>query len=154
MIATLTEQHIAPFLQATNKKDVLLELAALVAATCQDSQKNKKEELYKVLQERESIGSTGIGDGIAIPHGKLDSLSELTICFGRSFAGVPFDAVDGKPVHLFFVLLAPTNSAGPYLNCLAELTRFLKSPRVRTRLLHAASTREILTLFSTASEFN
>lgn len=151
MIHTLTEQQIAPFLQATNKKDVLLELASLMAATCKDID---QEEIYKVVHERETIGSTGLGDGIAIPHGKLNTLSELVICFGRSIEGVPFDAVDSKSVHLFFLLLAPTNSAGSYLNNLAKLARFLKSPRICSRLLHAASAREILTIFSTASEFS
>ncbi len=151
MIQNLTEQHIAPFLQATNKNEVLLELTTLMSATCKET---NQAELFRVIQERESIGSTGIGDGIAIPHGKLDDLSQLVICFGRSIEGIPFDAIDGKPVHLFFLLLAPTTSAGPYLNNLAKITRFLKSPRIRSRLLHAASAREILTTFATASEFN
>ncbi len=151
MIHTLTEQQIAPFLQATNKKDVLRELVALIGTTCKDT---SEEELYRVLQDRESIGSTGLGEGIAIPHGKLGTINQIKIFFGRSIQGVAFDAIDGKPVHLFFLLLAPSQSAGPYLSSLAKLTRVLKSPRIRTRLLQAASTREILNIFSTTSEFN
>ena len=151
MIHTLTEQKIAPYLVATNKKDVLRELVALMSSSVKDT---NQEELYKILQERESIGSTGLGEGIAIPHGKLGTIHQIEICFGRSIEGVPFDAIDGKPVHFFFLLLAPSQSAGPYLHTLATLSRFLKSPRIRASLLQAASVREILNIFSTASEFN
>jgi len=151
VIQTITEQQIAPFLQATNKKDALRELVALMGTTCKNT---SEEELYRILLEREGIGTTGIGEGIAIPHGKLSTINQIKICFGRSIEGVAFDAIDGKPVHLFFLLLAPSQSAGPYLNTLAKLARFLKSPRIRSRLLHAASAREILNIFSNASEFN
>lgn len=150
MIQTLTEERIAPSLQATSKKGVLQELAELFYTA---SRVASADELYGILQEREDIGSTGIGEGIAIPHGKVAGLNEIVIFFGRSKEGVNFEATDNKPVHLFFLLLAPVNSARPYLNTLAALARFLKSPSTRTRLLQAADTAEILSVLKSSNEF-
>lgn len=112
-----------------------------------------KKDILAILSEREQIGSTGIGDGVAIPHGKLNNLSQIEICFGRSFGGVPFGAADNKPVHLFFLVLAPTDSSGPYLKTLARIARFLKSPHTRSRLLHAENSAEIANIFASTSEF-
>jgi PTS system nitrogen regulatory IIA component len=102
------------------------------------------------LLEREELGSTGIGDGIAIPHGKLPAIKKIIVCFGRSVNGVAFDAVDNRPTHLFFLLIAPEAAAAPYLSSLAELSRFLKNSQTRSRLLLAEDTDEILAIFSEA----
>jgi PTS system nitrogen regulatory IIA component len=91
----------------------------------------------EVLIERERLGSTGIGDGIAIPHGKLANLDELLLSFGRSVSGVDFDSLDGKPAHLFFLVVAPENSAGTHLKALARISRLLKSNVVRRELMEA-----------------
>jgi len=151
VIHTITEDRIAPFLTATTKKEVLNELAELFHKAC-PSCGNIKETI-SILTEREQIGSTGIGEGIAIPHGKLAHLSQIEICFGRSITGVPFASADNKPAQLFFLLLAPLDSAGPYLAALARLVRFLKSPHIRDRLLHAENAGAIAKIFSESREF-
>ena len=93
--------------------------------------------MLHVLLERERLGSTGIGDGIAIPHGKLSGLEEMVVSFGRSREGIAFEAMDGKPVHLFFLLMAPENSAGQHLKALAKISRMLKDANFRKSLLEA-----------------
>ena len=147
LISELNDKMILPNLNATNKKEVLLELADAVHAKLQNLD---TQALYGILRERESLGSTGIGDGIAIPHGKIKGLSQITICFGRSIRGVPFDALDGKPAHLFFLLLAPEDAAASYLSSLAELSRFLKNPQIRTRLMLATDKQELAAIFTEA----
>ncbi len=138
---------ILPVMQAASKKEALRELAAAVHAAQPELD---PDALYTVLQDREALGSTGIGDGIAIPHGKIKGLATITICFGRSKQGIPFEALDGKPAHLFFLLLAPAEVAAPYLSCLAELSRFLKNPQHRNRLLHAEGREELLAILAEA----
>jgi len=102
-----------------------------------------KEALVEVLLERERLGSTGIGDGIAIPHGKIQDLDELILSFGRSAQGIEFDSMDGRPTHLFFLLIAPENSAGIHLRALAKISRLLKSAHFRQRLLEAGTVEEL-----------
>lgn len=95
------------------------------------------DELERVLWERERLESTGIADGVAIPHGKLGNISELVAAFGRSTQGVDFQAIDGQPSHIFFVLVAPENSVGLHLKALARISRLCKSPAFRARLVAA-----------------
>ncbi|MBN2225496.1 MAG: PTS sugar transporter subunit IIA [Deltaproteobacteria bacterium] len=126
-------------LNGHDKREVLGELADMVA---------KKEGLdvnvlVPVLEEREKLGSTGIGDGIAIPHGKLRGLKKLVASFGRSAKGVNFDSIDGKPAHLFFLLMAPENTAGMHLKALARISRLLKDTEFRERLLESRTTQEV-----------
>ncbi len=128
-------------LKARSKRDVLEELTDVVV------RKNKslnKEAVLSILLEREKLGSTGIGDGVAIPHGKLKNIDRVMISFGRSSSGVLFDAADGKPVHIFFLLLAPEGSASLYLRILAKISRLLKNPTFREKLRYAASAQEIV----------
>lgn len=147
LISELSDKMILSDLAATNKKEALMELAEAVQGEHPDL---KTEDLYTKLRERESLGSTGIGDGIAIPHGKLKDLSKITICFARSINGVPFDSMDGKPAHLFFLLLAPESAAAHYLSSLAELSRFLKNSHTREKLMLAQSKEELSEIFATA----
>ncbi|HXN54964.1 MAG TPA: PTS sugar transporter subunit IIA, partial [Myxococcales bacterium] len=93
--------------------------------------------LLEVLLEREKLGSTGIGEGVAIPHGKLAGVPSVIAAFGRSRAGIDFAAVDGKPARLFFLLFAPENSAGIHLKALARISRLLRSPTFRQAILDA-----------------
>lgn len=143
----ITRERILAELSATNKKEVLEELAAGLNST---GLPENVQEIYGVLLERESLGSTGIGEGIAIPHGKLKGLKKIKICFGRSSKGVPFEAIDGRPVHLFFLMLAPESSAGLYLKTLARLSRFLKIEKNRAQLLNASTIDEIVAVLSRA----
>ncbi|ADH86870.1 PTS sugar transporter subunit IIA [Desulfurivibrio alkaliphilus] len=127
-------------LKATGKKEVLRELAA---AAVEQHPGLELEGLCAILEEREELGSTGIGDGVAIPHGKVPELAEMVMVFGRSTQGIPFAAQDGRPVHLFFLLLAPAASSTPYLGRLAELARFLRDHQIRARLQQAESREEL-----------
>jgi len=106
-------------------------------------QKLDSEATLNVLFEREKLGSTGIGEGIAIPHGKITGLDQLILSFGRSAVGIDFDAMDGKPVHLFFLLIAPENSAGQHLKTLAKISKMLKDSVFRTKLMAAKSKDEL-----------
>jgi PTS system nitrogen regulatory IIA component len=93
--------------------------------------------LHRVLAERELLASTAIGDGIAIPHGKLDNIDHLVGALGRSVGGLAFDSIDGKPTHLVFMLVAPSNSAGVHLKALARLSRLFRDGSLRQRLLES-----------------
>ena len=96
-----------------------------------------------VLLQREKLGTTGIGDGVAIPHGKIADLDDIVISFGRSRKGIPFNSVDGKPVNLFFLLLAPENSAGQHLKVLAQISKMLKTPGFRKKLMNAQTKEDL-----------
>jgi len=128
----LSEELILPDLQQTEKTRVLEELVSRLSAVVEGINAG---ELLAVLQEREKLGSTGIGDGVAIPHGKLKELKKLLAVFGKSTRGVKFNAIDGRPVHLFFLLVAPENSAGVHLKALARLSRLLKNNGFRQNLM-------------------
>lgn len=130
----LTPENILSNLSATHKEDVLLELASSLVARHPDL---VRAEVLKVLTEREQLGSTGIGDGIAIPHGKLRQIDDMVLLFARSCNGVAFGALDGRPVQLFFVLLAPQSATGLHLKMLARISRILKDLAVRRDLLVA-----------------
>ncbi|PLX86025.1 MAG: PTS fructose transporter subunit IIA [Desulfuromonas sp.] len=127
-------------LKATDNDGVLSELTDAMMRTATSL---NREEVLKVLQERERLGSTGIGDGVAIPHGKLKDLDKLLISFGRSRAGIDFDSMDGKPAQLFFLLVAPEESVGVHLKTLARISKLLKNPGVRRRLVEAASGEDL-----------
>lgn len=101
------------------------------------------DEMVEVLLEREKLGSTGIGDGIAIPHGKLAGLDDIIVSFGRSKDGIDFDSMDGRPVHIFFLLMAPENSAGQHLKALAKISHMLKDSSFRTELMLAKSADDL-----------
>ncbi|MBA4421800.1 MAG: PTS fructose transporter subunit IIA [Syntrophus sp. (in: bacteria)] len=130
----LRKEYILEQLKAKSKQEVLAELAGVFL---KGKIKFDSGAMLRVLLEREKLGSTGIGDGIAIPHGKLAGLDEILVAFGRSREGIAFEALDGKPVHLFFLLMAPENSAGQHLKALAKISRMLKDGAFRKKLLEA-----------------
>ena len=130
----LSGDLIIPELTSKNKKEVLEELVSVIV---KQNKLINKEELIEVLLEREQLGSTGIGDGIAIPHGKLKNIGALLASFGKSIDGVDFDSMDGKPTHLFFLLVAPENSAGIHLKALARISRLLKDSSFKQDLMEA-----------------
>jgi PTS system nitrogen regulatory IIA component len=136
----LKPQFIIADLRAHDKKGVLEELTQII--TEHETSLNKGT-LLQVLLERERLGSTGIGDGIALPHGKLKGLNKLLISFGRSIDGLNFDSIDEQPAYLLFLLLAPENSAGMHLKALAKISRMLKDGNFRWRLMGAKSREEI-----------
>jgi PTS system nitrogen regulatory IIA component len=136
----LKPECIIPELKAQDKKGALEELAGIIT---EQEPSLSKGSLLQVLLERERLGSTGIGDGVALPHGKLRDLDHLCICFGRSTSGLDFDSIDEKPAYVFFLLLAPENSAGVHLTALAKISRMLKDGEFRRRLMGAHSGEEI-----------
>jgi PTS system nitrogen regulatory IIA component len=145
IVDLLAQERIMPDLQAANKRGALEELAKTLV---NGPDGLSLQTVMEVLLDRERLGSTGIGDNIAIPHGKLPQLSELKLSFGRSLKGVDFDSMDGKPSHLFFLLLAPVNSAGMHLKALAKISRMLMSQPFRDNLMKASGTEEIYRLIA------
>ena len=139
----LKKEFIIEDLKSRTKKEVLIELADVFL---RDDTDIDRSAMIEVLLKREKLGSTGIGDGIAIPHGKLAGLEKLVVSFGRSRGGVDFDSLDGRPVHIFFLLMAPENSAGQHLKALARISRMLKDVSFRESLIKAESSENIYNL--------
>ncbi len=141
----LDKEAIIAGLKAQSKKEVLEELADLSGM---NNDKIDVTELVGVLLDREKLGSTGIGDGVAIPHGRLDNIEKVVAVFGKSVEGIDFDSMDGKKTHLFFLLIAPDNSNGVHLKALARISRLMKNPGFRMDLMEAKSKEEIYKVFS------
>jgi PTS system nitrogen regulatory IIA component len=144
----LQKEAILPDLSAQNKKGILEELTVPVARITGVNQ----EDLVKVLMERERLGSTGIGGGIGIPHGKMKSLESLILGFGLSRKGVDFESLDGQPTHIFFLLVTPENSTGLHLKLLARISRILKNDPFKERLLNATDSDDILSIIREEDE--
>jgi len=136
----LQDDLIIEEIKATDKIGVIREFAGILEAT---GRIKDAEHLVRILLERESIGSTGIGDGVAIPHGKLSPISDMVVAFGRSSRGVDFQSLDAKPVYLFFLLVTPDNKPGDHLKALARIFRILKNPALREDLKRTADRQEL-----------
>jgi len=136
-------------LRAETKEGVLRELSE---AVCRRLPALSPARLTAILMDREGLGSTGIGEGVAIPHGKIPGIDRLVAVFGRSPAGVQFASLDGKPARLFFLILAPENSAGMHLKALARISRLLKDQRFRARLLEAEGAEGLSQVLREADE--
>jgi nitrogen PTS system EIIA component len=134
IVDLIRREMIVPTLSAKDKRGILEELAAHVAS---QNPKIDRANLARVLIEREGLASTAIGEGVAIPHGKLAAVGEIVACLGRAPGGVDFDSMDGQPTFLFFVLIAPENSTGAHLKALARISRVFKDAEFRRRLLAA-----------------
>jgi nitrogen PTS system EIIA component len=134
IVDLIRRDMVVPALQATDKRGILEELAGYMAG---HHPRIERATLSRVLIEREQLASTAIGEGVAIPHGKLGSVGEIVACLGRAPAGVEFDSMDGQPTFLFFVLVAPESSTGAHLKALARISRVFKDPEFRRRLLAA-----------------
>lgn len=134
-----------------NKEDIIGELVSLLvnAGTIKDKDVSR---LIQILLKRESLGSTGIGQGVAIPHGKYDGVKDLVAAFGVCKDGVPFDSLDGEPVHLFFLLIAPEDSAGPHLKALARISRLLKDKHFRDCLRNAKDEKSLVRIIREEDE--
>ena len=141
----LKPESVISDLSAQSKGDVLKELSVSLGKS---NPTIPPARLAAVLEEREKLGSTGIGEGVAIPHGKLAGLPSLSASFGVSRGGVDFDAIDGKRTHLFFALVAPENSAGLHLKALARISRLFKSSTFRDSILAAKTSADIYNLIA------
>jgi PTS system nitrogen regulatory IIA component len=149
IIDYLNEGRVIPDLQGTDKPSILKELSSVLVKPCQVT---SVEDLVQVLLEREKLGSTGIGEGIAIPHGRLKKLKNFFISFGRSLKGVDFDSIDRKPSQLFFLVIAPENSAVDNLKLLSRIVTLLKESSFKKRLMDAPSQKELFQIISAEDE--
>jgi len=149
IVDILGKDSIIDELSSQDKKGVLEELVSVLV---ENTRLKDKERALQVLLERERLGSTGIGDGVAIPHGKLEGIEGIICSFGRSREGINFQSIDDKPANLFFLLLAPEDSAGDHLKALARLSRLLKDTRFRKRLMEANSKEEIYSIITEEDE--
>lgn len=128
-------------LESTNRDEVLEELSRLLASSekIQDA-----DRVLKALKERESLASTGIGFGVALPHARVDGIKGMVIAFGRSTEGIDFHALDKRPVHLFFAIVAPQTTINTHLTALAKLSLLLKEKENRELLRDATFPQEVL----------
>ena len=137
----LVPEAVIVDLKSSAKRDVLAEMVQGLVKAQPSIDENR---LLDVLIERESLQSTGIGEGVAIPRGKLPGLDRLMAGFARSAAGVDFDSIDGEPTTLFFLLVVPEHSGGHHLKALARISRFLRDESFRKKLVEASSVEDIL----------
>jgi PTS system nitrogen regulatory IIA component len=144
----LKRETIVDDLKSQTKKGILEELVVPVARIAGVN----PEELVRVLMERERLGSTGIGGGIGIPHGKLKDLDSLVLGFGFSRNGVDFESIDGQPTHIFFILVTPENSTGLHLKLLARISRILKNDPFKERLMNAVDGDDIFNIITEDDE--
>jgi PTS system nitrogen regulatory IIA component len=134
----LSEKTVLQNLKGRDKKAVIQELVDLLIESG-DLKPKMKDDVVKGLLNREALGSTGIGQGVAIPHAKCEYVKELVGAFGVSKEGINFDSLDGEPAHIFFLLLAPVESSGPHLKALARISKLLKDKYFRDSLKNAES---------------
>jgi nitrogen PTS system EIIA component len=148
ILEVLTPETIMVDLKSKDKKGILEELVAPVAKAANI----QAVDLVKVLLEREQLGSTGIGGGIGIPHGKLKELDELILGFGLSRQGVDFESMDGRPTYIFFLLITPENSTGLHLKLLARISRLLKNEPFKEKLMQTRSVEEVIAVIEPEDE--
>ncbi|MFP6637338.1 MAG: PTS sugar transporter subunit IIA [Nitrospinaceae bacterium] len=138
-----SKDSIIADLVGTNKEEVIREMTDFLQS---QSIIQDKETLFKTLMEREKLGSTGIGENVAIPHGKFNELSQIIVVFGRSIGGVDFESLDQKPVNFVCMVIAPLNSTGQHLKALARISRLFKNQGLREDILKSQDANEIYSL--------
>jgi len=147
----LSKKALVMDIKATKKEEVIKELLdALINSG--EVEKRSRNKLIDALMSRESLGSTAIGQGIAIPHAKSDCVGKLLAAFGLSRKGVDFDSLDGEPAYIFFLLVAPQDSAGPHLKALARISRLLKDKYFRDNLRACVDDKAIIKIISQEDE--
>jgi len=131
----LTSARVKVPLESSTKAEVLHELVALLTS---DGASGDAEEVLRVVEQREQVLSTGIGHGVALPHGKSSACPELTIAAGVTREPLDFDALDGEPVRLVFLLVGPESAAGEHIKALSRISRLVRQPELRERLIGSA----------------
>ncbi len=139
----LEKELVLPNLTSATKAEVLSELIAPLGEKYPEMD---TDQAVRVLLDREKLGTTGIGSGIAIPHGKLEELEKVIVIAGRSKAGIDFEALDHKPCTIFFLVLAPEHVAGMHLRILAQISRVLKDEAFRNEFMEAGDADGLWTL--------
>ena len=147
----LSKKAILPDIKSTKKEEVLKELVDVLIGA-EEIEKRCRNKLIDALMARESLGSTAIGQGIAIPHAKTDCVNKLVAAFGLSKKGIDFDSLDGEPAYIFFLLVAPQDSAGPHLKALARISRLLKDKYFRDNLRTCTDDKSIIKIISQEDE--
>ena len=143
IVEILSPKAVSANLASKSKPDVIEELVNLLINSG-SIEKKYKNKIIEILMAREALGSTAIGQGIAIPHGKCDFVKKLVGCIGISKTGISFDSLDGEPAYIFFLLVAPLDSAGPHLKALARISRLLKDKFIRDGLKGVKDEKSIL----------
>jgi len=147
----LSKKAIVMDIKATKKEGVIKELVdALVNAG--EIDKRYYNQLIDALMAREALGSTAIGQGVAIPHAKIEGVEKLVAAFGLSKKGVDFDSLDGEPAYIFFLLVAPQDSAGPHLKALARISRLLKDKFFRDNLRACIDEKAVINIIAQEDE--
>ena len=141
----LKKEHIIENLVSTDKKSTLDELSSFLK---DKGMVSNKETLQSALMEREALGSTGIGENVAIPHAKISAIDQIVTVFGRSIKGIEFDSLDKKPVHFIYLVLAPMNSSGQHLKVLARISRLLKNKSLRESIIRATEANQIYAIIA------
>ncbi len=149
LLTFLKEEWIIPELKGRDKPSILRELCEVLI---KPSGASSPEELLEILLNREKQMSTGIGEGVAIPHGRLEPLDHFLISFGRSTRGVDFDSIDEKPCRIFFMVMAPKNSGVENVHLLGRIARLLKDPSFKKKLMGAKTQKEIFEIISEEDE--
>ncbi|MFP4083345.1 MAG: PTS sugar transporter subunit IIA [Desulfonatronovibrio sp.] len=139
------KDQIMPKLSARTKNEVLAEL---IDPLVSKHPSLARDNVFEVLLTRENLGTTGIGDGVAIPHGKIEGLDQVLIAVGRSIEGLDFATLDHKPAHIFFLVLAPEKSAGKHLKVLAYISRLLQDPSFKESFMYAENREELWDLIT------
>ena len=141
----LKKEHVIADLDLNDKESVLKEFTDFLA---NKGVIKNKEALLVALIEREKLGSTGIGENVAIPHAKLEEIDTIITLFGRSKMGIEFESLDKKPVHFICLVIAPANSTGLHLKALARISRLLKNPALRKAILCATEVDQIYSILT------
>ncbi|MDD4910584.1 MAG: PTS sugar transporter subunit IIA [Candidatus Omnitrophica bacterium] len=147
----LSKDAISCEIKSAKKEDVIKELVELLVNSG-DIDKKNRGKIIELLMAREALGSTAIGQGIGIPHAKADCVGKLVAAFGISRGGVDFDSLDGEPAYIFFLLLAPQDSAGPHLKALAKISRLLKDKYFRDTLKNCKDAKSVIQAISQGDE--
>jgi nitrogen PTS system EIIA component len=147
----LSKKAILTDIKSTSKEEVIKEMVDLLIEAG-DVEKRHRNKLIEALMSREALGSTAIGQGIAIPHAKCDCVDTLVAAFGLSRKGVDFDSLDGELAYIFFLLVAPQDSAGPHLKALARISRLLKDKYFRDTLRTCADEKSVIKVIQQEDE--
>lgn len=147
----LSEDAISVDLKSVNKAEGIKELVDLLISA-DEVDKKDKSKLVELLLAREALGSTAIGHNVGIPHAKADCIKKLVGAFGLSRKGVDFDSLDGEPVYIFFLLLAPQDSAGPHLKALARISRLIKDKYFRDTLKQSKDKKDVVRVIETEDD--
>lgn len=141
-LSKFCEEDLISFdLKGKSKDQIINEMVDL---TSRSKLVKERQELYKAVVEREKLVTTGVGYGVAFPHAKTKAVKGIVVAFGRSNPGIDFEAMDRKPVHLFFLIAAPEDAIGAHLNVMARLSYIMKNEKVRERLMKITSPKELL----------